>query len=237
MRRFILLGAGLAVLVLPSAAAASPTATSARVIELGTGGDAAKSTCPSDPCQAIGRVTGYQGRSGALRSPFVIPRRGKIVAFTITLPKLTSTQMTYFNGLYGGDASVRLSILRRGKKRKHRLDHRLIRQSPVFDVSHFFGASPSFALEKPLLVGKDYIVALTVPTWAPAFAYSGLTGSNWWRSSRQKGRCTGSSAVTRHAQHETVGNVLVYGCTYHNARLLYTATYVPDPQPTDKTGK
>ena len=27
----------------------------------------------------------------------------------------------------------------------------------------------------------------------------------------------------------------MFGCTYHGARLLYTATYVPDPQPTVKT--
>jgi hypothetical protein len=24
----------------------------------------------------------------------------------------------------------------------------------------------------------------------------------------------------------------VFGCTYHGARLLYTATYIPDPRPT-----
>jgi hypothetical protein len=227
MKRLVLIASALALLALPSGA-------SARVVELGAGGGPAKSNCPNDPCEAIGRVTGYQGRSGNVRSPFVIPRKGKIVAFTVTLAKVTSTQITFFNDLYGGAASVRLSILRRGKKKKHRLDHRLIRQSPIFDVSHFFGASPSFALDKPLLVQKDYIVALTVPTWAPAFAFSGLSGSNWWRSSRQKGQCRDA---TRRAAQTRAGSVVVYGCTYHKARLLYTATYVPDPRPTDQTGK
>ena len=213
------------------AALGVPGAASARVIELGSGAPAARSNCPKDPCEAIGRVTGYQGRSGPVRSPFVIPRAGKIVAFTVTLAKVTDQQITFFNDLYGGESSVRLSILRRGKKKSQRKDHRLIRQSPVFDVSHFFGASPSFALDRPLRVRKDYIVALTVPTWAPAFAFSGLSGGNWWRSSRQKDECR---EATRRATHDDLRSVVKYGCTYHRARLLYTATYVPDPRPTDE---
>jgi hypothetical protein len=34
---------------------------------------------------------------------------------------------------------------------------------------------------------------------------------------------------------QTPRKVSVFGCTYHKARLLYTATYVPDPQQTVKT--
>src|SRR5438046_234506 len=134
MKRLIALSCLLAGLALPSAA-------SAAVTELGAGATpAAKSNCPSDPCEAIGRVTGYQGRAGNLRSPFLIRHAGKIVAFTVTLAKVTSTQRSFFDGLYGGPASVRLSILRPSKKRKTRLNHRLTRQSKVYDVSHFFGS-------------------------------------------------------------------------------------------------
>ena len=32
-------------------------------------------------------------------------------------------------------------------------------------------------------------------------------------------------------------DVNVFGCTYHGARVMYTATYVPDPKPTVKTEK
>ena len=224
MKKLILIPCALAALALPSTA-------SARVIELGANAGPAKSNCPKDPCEAIGRVTGYQGRSGTKRTPFVIPRKGKIVAFTVTLADVTDQQISFFNDLYGGEASVRLSILRRGKKRSQRKDHRLIRQSPTYDVGDFFGASPSFALDRPLPVRKNYIVALTVPTWAPAFAFSGLTGGNWWRSSRQKGECRDA---TRRAAHTRRRSVVKYGCTYHRARLLYTATYVPDPRPTNQ---
>jgi hypothetical protein len=210
--------------------ALAPTA-SAKVVELGSTTSPARSKCPSNPCEVIGRVTGYQGRSDTARNPFVIPRAGHIVAFTVTLAKLQPNQIDYFSNLYGGQPQVRISILRRGKRKKKRLDHRLMAQSKTYDLSHFFGSSPTFAFGRPLRVRRKYIVALTIPTWAPVFARD-LSRSNWWRASRRKKHC---DDVTQHADQDRVGQVATYGCTYHTARLLYTATYVPDPSPTDQT--
>ncbi|HEY1356859.1 MAG TPA: hypothetical protein VGF21_01010 [Thermoleophilaceae bacterium] len=224
MKRFILLACVLGLLALPAAA-------SAKVVELGDNAGPARSNCPNNPCEAIGRVTGYQGRSGTVANPFRIPRAGKIVAFTITLAKVTPQQVTFFNDRFGSSPSVRLTILRKGKKRKTRLSHRLIRQSKVYNVQHYLGSTPSFALDQPLVVKRGYIVAITVPTWVPAFAFTGLSSKNWWRSSRHKGDC---SNATQRAAQQHVGGTRTYGCTYHKARLLYTATYVPDPRPTDK---
>jgi hypothetical protein len=198
----------------------------ARVVELGDTAEPAKSNCPNNPCEVVGRVTGYQGRSGATKDPFRVPHTGKIVAFTVKLAKLEQNQITFFTDLYGSPPQVRLTILRPGKKKK-RLDHRVIAQSPVFRVDQYFGASPSFALDKPIVVKPGYIAALTVPTWAPAFARD-LPKSNWWRSSRKKGSC---DKVGQHSELETVGTVKTFGCTYHTARLLYSATYVQDPTP------
>jgi hypothetical protein len=202
---------------------------SARVIELGATSEPAKSNCPNNPCEVVGRVTGYQGRSGSVRNPFRVPHTGKIVAFTVTLAKLEQNQITFFTDLYGTPPQVRLTILRPGKKKK-RLDHRVIAQSPAFTVTQYFGASPSFALDKPIPVKPGYIAALTVPTWAPAFARD-LPKSNWWRSSRKKGSC---DKVGQHSELETIGAVKTFGCTYHTARLLYSATYVQDPTPVKK---
>jgi len=212
---------------------AAPGTASARVIEMGQSTDNVKSTCPGDPCQVLNQVTGYQGR-GQTRNPYVVPRSGKIVAFTVTLADLAPNQVQFFNGQFGSPASVRLSILRRGKRRKTRLDHRLMAQSEIYRVERYFGSSPTFALDKPLTVHKNYIVALTVPTWAPAFAAYQLPRSNWWRSSRQKGQC--KSDPPAKAPQNRVGKVVRYGCTYYTARLQYTATYVPDPRPTPKAG-
>jgi hypothetical protein len=221
----------LAALAVASGALALAPAAPARVIELGATTSPAKSRCPDNPCEVVGRVTGYQGRSDTAVNPFQIPRAGSIVAFTVTLAKLQPNQTDYFTNLYGGPPEVRLSILRRGKRKKTRLDHRLMAQSPPYRVEHYLGSSPSFALDKPLRVRHGYIVALTITTWAPAFARD-LSKSNWWRSSRRKHDCDN---VTQRAGQEAIGKVSTYGCTYHTARLLYTATYVPDPRATDQT--
>jgi hypothetical protein len=225
----------LAILILAAAAAlVLPSGASARVIELGAGAEPAASKCPENPCEVVGRVTGYQGRSGNIANPFVVPRDGKIVAFTITLSKLEQNQINFFSNLFGSPPEARLSILRRGTRRKTRLNHRLVAQSPIYEVEHYLGSSPTFALDEPLRVRRRQIVALTVPTWAPAFASRDLSRSNWWRSSRRKGSCDN---VSQRAAQETLMRVAVFGCTYYHARLLYTATYIPDPQPTDGSGQ
>ena len=202
-------------------------AASARIIEMGSGAPAAKSSCPGNPCEVVGRVTGYQGRSDAVRNPFVAPRDGHVVAFTVTLASLEQNQLEYFTNLYGSPPTVRLSILRKSKRRRNRLEHRLLRESRNFEVRQVFGSSPSFALPRPLRVARGDIVALTVPTWAPAFARD-LSRSNWWRSSRRRGDC---DDVTQRADLNDVGRVRPFGCTYHTARLLYTATFVQTPAP------
>ena len=220
MKRVLLTGTVLAALAVPQAA-------SARVVELGSDIPRTAVSCPAN-CQAIGRVTGYQGRGGTKRSPYVIPRAGKIVAFTIRLGSPDATQERFFQDLYGGPPQVRLSILRKGERRKTRDNHRLLAQSPAFRLDAYFGTAPTFVLDKPLRVSRKNIVAITVPTWAPAFAV-GLQRDHWWRSSRRAKRCEN---VRQAAQQTKLMSVKTFGCTYFTARLYYTATYVPDNRAT-----
>lgn len=220
-----LLPVGLAAAFLVSAPAAS-----AKIVELGSKIPAAQVSCPVN-CQAIGRVTGYQGRAGLVRDPFVIPRAGKIVAFTIRLGEPDANQQQFFQDLYGGPPQVRLSVLRQGKTRKTRLNHRLVAQSPAFRVDTLFGTAPTFVLDKPIAVTRKNIVGITVPTWVPAFAV-GLKHDHWWRSSRQKKRCDN---VSQRAQQTSLMSVRIFGCTYFTARLYYTATYIPDNRPKKTT--
>jgi len=208
-------------------------AASARVIELGEGATpSAKPSCPaagSTECQAVGRVTGYMGRSGDKKDPFIVPRAGKILAFTIALGKPSAKERAFFTDLYGGPPQVRISVLRAGRTRKTRLTHRLLRQSDRFRVDRYFGSSPTFVFDEPLNVSRGNRIALTVPTWTPSLAL-GLGRANWWRSSRRKGSC---SNVSQRAQQQFVNGSRNYGCTYFTARLTYSVTYVPDPRRTD----
>ncbi len=221
-RALLTVTAALVLLVLPQAA-------QAKVVELGSKLPRAQVSCPTN-CQAIARVTGYQGRGGSVRSPFVIPRAGKIVAFTIRLGKPDATQEQFFQNRFNGPPQARISILRKGERRRTRNDHRLIAQSPAFRLDPYFGTAPTFTLDKPLRVSRKNIVALTVPTWAPAFAI-GLARDHWWRSSRRAKSCDN---LRQQASQTKLMSVKTFGCTYFTARLYYTATYIPDNRTTRK---
>ena len=82
-----------------------------------------------------------------------------------------------------------------------------------------------FKLGEPLAVRKGNIVALSIPTWAPAFAFD-LSQANAWRASRQPGHCTNATDLRQGKPQQVVGSRRVYGCRYEGARLLYTATLV-----------
>jgi hypothetical protein len=219
--------------VLLAAALASAPGASARIVELGATAEPAEPSCPADRCWALVRVTGYQGRAaGGPKNPYYIRRDGYIVAFTVALGTPRPQEATSFTDVYGS-AQVQLSVLRKGQTRNTRLEHRLVQQTEPFEVDDYFGSSPTFALDQPLRVKEGNWIAVTVPTWAPMLSIE-LTGRDWWRSSRAKGSCTGSRALRPFAMEELRG-INVFGCTYHNARLLYTATYIPDNRPTVET--
>jgi hypothetical protein len=156
------------------------------------------------------------------------------VAFTLMLAEPTAEQVDFFNDNFGSPAQVRLSVLRRGDTRRTRLNYRLLNQTELFEVDRYFGSSPTFVLQEPLRVRRTNWIAITVPTWAPIFA-NDLGRSDWWRSSRAKNSCDAPRSLRQFSLSD-LREVSVFGCTYSGARLLYTATYVPDPKPTDESG-
>ncbi|WDT93085.1 hypothetical protein JDY09_06755 [Thermoleophilum album] len=206
-----------------------PALASARVVELGARAPQVKSACPNLPCAVLAATTGYQGRSDSLLRPFVVPDNGYIVAFTLTLSNLADNQIQFFNDTYGSPARVRLSIIRQGRTRKTRRDFRLLQQSDWFNVEPYLGSAPTFVLQRPLRVRKGHIVAITTDTWVPAFV-TNVSGRNWWRASRERDKCR--QDVFEQAAHLQINLVRQYWCDYHGDRLMYTATFIPDPTPT-----
>ena len=232
MKRFALLTTVLAAAGLPLAPGAS-----ARMIELGSQADDAPLNCPGTAevqCVAAVKMTGYQGRaSGGPKNPFYIRRDGHLIAFTVRLAKPTAEEIKFFAYRYGSPSTARGSVLRRGTTRKTRLDHRLINQSDTFELDRYFGSSPTFVFDRPVPVKKGNWIALTVPTWAPLLS-TNLARTNWWRSSRSKEFC--DDFGFRQFAMQDLRQVNKFGCTYHNARLLYTVTYVPSNRVTNPTG-
>ena len=211
------------------AALVAPAAASARIIEIGdTTADAAPS-CPASPCEVISRTTAFQTRVDGKRQLFVAPKAGRIVAWTITLGTPKRKQRMYFEENLGGPAQAGISVLRQGDRRYGRVTA----ESPVQLLRPWFGQTVQFPLAQSLPIQEGDVVALTVPTWAPALGL-GLGRDTVWRASRDEDAC--DDTQTQSAQTD-LNDLTPYRCAYRTARVAYSATLVtppvlPKPEPT-----
>ena len=203
--------------------AAAPAHAEVREVGVSPQAPLADPSCPAD-CTAIGRVSGYPVQIGQVKNPYLINDPGKVVAATIRLGKPDADQLVFFANTFGTQqAQVRLSVLKPARTKRR---HRLLAQSEVIDVTNFFGSSPTFALEKPLIVPKRAVIAITSPTWAPMFAIN-QPNDVAWRFSRQN--CDDASES---AAQQTLKSLRTYACFKRTARPVYSVTFIPDPKPT-----
>ena len=116
-----------------------------------------------------------------------IPKAGRIVAWTIGLGNPGAQQTTFFNQRLGGESQAQITIIDPRRK----LRSRVVAQGEPQKLQPYFGSTPQFPLTTSIRVHKGEVVALTVPTWAPALAV-GLGADTSWRASR------GTGQVRRH---------------------------------------
>jgi hypothetical protein len=200
---------------------ALPASAGAETIEIGFTQPGTQPSCPARPCLAVSRTTGYQAKVGTTRSVMTVPKTGRIVAWTIALGNPGAQQTAFFNQRLGGEAEAQLTILNPRRK----LRSRAVAQGEAQKLQPYFGSTPTFALKTSLRVRKGWVVALTVPTWAPALAV-GLGADTSWRASRGRGNCDDTSAQTAQLRENQLAQ---YFCLYRTARLTYTATLIADP--------
>jgi hypothetical protein len=217
-----LAGLALAFALLPAAP------SRAKIIEIGSASAPSAPSCPSNPCQAVSRTTGYQAKVGAKRQVMAAPADGKVVAWTITLGSPGKAQINYFNDNFGGAATAGISVLKPGKKLRHKVNG----HSPVQRLQPYFGTTVQFPLDRSLTVRKGYLIALTVPSWAPALAL-GLDSGTLWRASRLTSAC---DAPGKQSAQLGLGNQVPYRCLYRTARLTYSATMITTPKPPKPKG-
>jgi hypothetical protein len=225
-RKRVLLACALAV---PAVVLAAPGAAFGTLSEIGlTAAQLAQKTplqptpsCPANPCLAVSRTTGFQVKVGAEKTLLTAPRDGKIVAWSITLGSPNKKQIAFFDTNEGGPASAGIAVIRGGA----RLNYRLLAQSPIVALQPYFGMTAQFALDQTIPVKKGNMIALTVPTWAPALAL-GFSNDVSWRASRPRGKCTDTTTQTTQT---SIASVVQYICLYRTARLTYTATLVSTP--------
>jgi hypothetical protein len=207
-------------------ALALPALSGATLTEVGVIGETTPATtpsCPSSPCLAVSRTTGFQVKVGSQTNILAAPRTGTIVAWTISLGKPNATQIKFFNANEGGPSEAGIAVLR--PQPKPNLTYKLISQSPLVKLEPYFGKTAQFPLETTLKVKKGDVVALTVPSWAPALAL-GFANTTSWRASRPRTSCSSTSTQTAHTQ---IGTNVQYYCLYRTARLTYSATLISTP--------
>ena len=206
--------------------AAAPSG--AKIIEIGSATAPGAPSCPSNPCQAVSRTTGYQAKVGPKRQVMAAPADGKIVAWTIRLGSPGKAQINYFNDNFGGAATAGITVLKPGKKLRHKVNG----HSPIQRLQPYFGTTVQFPLDRTLTVRKGYLVALTVPSWAPALALGQDTGT-LWRASRATNAC---DKPGQQSAQLALGNQVPYRCLYRTARLTYSATMITTPVPPKPKG-
>jgi hypothetical protein len=216
----------IAVIISAALALALPAIAPATLTEVGVIGATTPTTvpsCPSSPCLAVSRTTGFQVKVATDNNLLSAPRAGTVVAWTITLGKPTATQIKFFDTNEGGPSEAGIAIL--APQRKPNLTYKLVAQGPLVKLEPYFGKTAQFPLETTIPVKKGYIVALTVPSWAPALAL-GFANNTSWRASRPKSGCTSTSAQTTQT---SIGSAVQYYCLYQTARLTYSATLISTP--------
>lgn len=230
--------AALVAAVWPGAAASTPP----RLVVLGQTATTPPASCPGKivhnvevvPCRVEGHVSGFQATAGGVAHPYEAPFDGKIVAWSITLSRpshrataTTTDEIGFFDEFLGHPSEARIGVLRPLEKTKPPR-YKLVHQSPLEVLNPYFGSTPIFALDHPLSVLRGQVVALTVPTWAPMFAFN-VEGENTWRGSRLPKHCSSKSDIQQGHPQQVIGSTRAYGCYYSDARLLYTATLVKAP--------
>ncbi len=233
----VVVAVGVFAALLAAVLATGQASGAARVVVLGAAAPATPS-CPTT-CQAIGKTTGFQTSIAGARNPFVVHFRGRIVAWSIktgapsTKPNPQNNNQSdfdFFVKTFGGPPRARISVLKpimKQIKAGHQI-YKLKSQSPVEDLSAYLGQTTTFTLDTPLRVKPNNIVALTVPTWAPAFAINQAANTKW-KASRKRGKCNNTADILAGTPQDALGSQRAYACTYNTARLLYSATVVADP--------
>jgi hypothetical protein len=176
---------------------------------------------PTTPCTVVSRTTAMQVQVGDTPTPFKVTTAGRLVGWEITLSSPTASQIRYFDVNEHGGAEAAIAVIRQVRG----LDYRLIYESRPVRLGPYFGRTATFALPSSIAVTPGDVVALSVPTWAPALELTAGRKSAW-RASRGRSQC---NAVTVETAQTSPGAVGEYYCIYRTALIDYGAIEISTP--------
>ncbi len=203
-------------------AATDPARASARnAVVLGAGGPMPEARCP-DKCFGLAIVTGMQTKVDGITNPYRVPFNGEITAWKLGLGKPDKAQRKFFQDRFGQRPQAGLAVLKKVRV-NGKVRYLLRKRSPLQGLNRVLGTTASFKLAKPLKVNKGNLVALTIPTWAPALAMpTGLTKQGYsWRASRDRSTCKKMISKKTSRPQQGIGSKREYGCRFDGEQLLY----------------
>jgi hypothetical protein len=204
--------------VLAATLAAGPACAGTAYEYFGLGGVSGSATpsCPGQPCEVVTETTGFQASITGHHLSSVVGQAGRVSSWRIALSTPNAAEVAYFDKTVGAPPSAGLVVLR------HTTGYhfRVVGASPIVLLATLFGQTAKFALKQKLPVRSGDILALSVPTWAPALAV-GLDSGTAWRASRPAGTCTNLFSQTAVIKD---GGVTTSECVYATARLAYGVT-------------
>ncbi len=195
--------------------------------------------CP-EHCMVQGTVSLFMRTADGERSPYKLPKDGRIYAWSLDLADITGDQADIFTGdtRFKAPASARIGVVKpQGNDR-----FKLLRQSPKIALEPFFGSKPIVTLKKPLNARKGDVVVLTLPGWAPSYycpiqetdtGFSCADEGNFARrnlmvASRTPEECTSLPEDILGAKpQQKIGGTRRYGCKLDGERMLYRAFWAP----------
>ncbi len=221
----------------PGAADSAPLG----VVVLGKTTETPPPSCPGKvvnnvevvPCRVEGHVSGFQVKAGGVDNPYEVPFDGKIVAWSITLAKpsttdtdTTTNEVGFFDEFLGKPSQARIGILRPVEDSKPP-KYKLVRQSPLEMLNPYFGSTPIFALDHPL---RSCAARSSPSPCPPGRRCSPSTSPKKTPGAAAASKTTAPQRKTSRGGIRSRGRkIKTYGCYYSNARLLYTATLVKKP--------
>src|SRR5205814_2163167 len=137
------LGLALACLLIVAAAGLAASSGAKHVKTLGKTKNTPKPACPRNkpqPCQVVGRLTGFQRKANGEKGLFKAPENGTVVAWSVRLSKPNKSQRDFFSALFksdklGRDVFARVAVLRHTQGQKYKL----MRQSRRVDLESSLG--------------------------------------------------------------------------------------------------
>lgn len=181
-------------------------------------------SCPGTataPCTVVSRTTAEQVKVGDTAAPLRITTAGRIVGWEVGLSSPTAAQIKYFDSSEGGTAEAALAVIHQVRG----LDYRLQSETPLVQLEPYFGQTATFALTTSIRVTRGDVIALAVPTWAPALELQ-AGRKTAWRASRGAKGC---ADVTTETAQTRVGSIVEYYCIYRTALVNFGAIEISTP--------